>query len=370
MADTNLSRMMKYAFNAKEAYATLTDEEVDEVARRVREEEGIPRVEDEDDETKAAHKALVLATLSKINAQGFTTKTDALYAFQKEYESQIKLVTQPQGGTENFTNVRSPGMPPAKHVAEGEYSTFTQGTASGAPYGRRANPIDDPSNGWYDSRGTFHASNNSAQPYATTNPEEVDTRQQQPHLSHGPVGTAGDTSSIPTFQPTKPGNVRPEYSGVGPRTSIPAQSRPEGGVSKRVEFNRELLLKRARMLSQVNYAPQPAPGKMMKQAIQLMSKTGEQIEADEDAAFQSAALPAPPVTVTEEDEEGRRFDERMDEASRLESLARKMDEDAREQEMKGCYTCRDDLRRQSMLLREKAVTLRKTVRPNFGDWRR
>ena len=124
------------------------------------------------------------------------------------------------------------------------------------------------------------------------------------------------------------------------------------------------------MLSQANYAPQPAPGKMMKQAIQLMSKTGEQVRADEDTAFQSAALPAPAVSVTEEEEEGRRFDERMDEASRLESLARKMDEDAREQEMKGCYTCRDDLRRQSMLLRERAVTLRKTVRPNFGDWRR
>ena len=365
MADTNLSRMMKYAFNAKEAYATLTDEDVDEVARRVREEEGIQRVEDEDDDTKAAHKALVLATLSKINAQGFTTKTDALYAFQKEYESQIKLVTQPQGGTENFTNVRSPGMPPAKHVAE----------PNEAGYGRQGETIDGPSNGWYDSQGTFHASNGSAQPYTTTNPEEADTRQKPPHLSHGPVGGAGGLASIDTYESRIiPGKVAPrdQYNGIGLSLvpSVPAQSRPEGGVGKRVEFNRELLIKRARMLSQANYSPQPAPGKMMKQAIHLMSKTGAQVTADEDAAFQSAALPAPPVTVSEEDEEGRRFDERMDEAGRLESLARKMDEDAREQEMKGCYTCRDDLRRQSMLLREKAVTLRKTVRPNFGDWRR
>src|SRR3989449_2175509 len=208
--------VMKYALQIKERNASLTDEEAYREAERILSEEGIPRVrtEDDDEELKA-WKAVVYATVSKV----FGANDPALRnEFAKEFESQIKDVTQPQGGTENLTNVRTPGQPPAKTVAE----------PNKAGYGRQGSTIDDPSGGWYDSTGKFHSSANSRQPATTTfggvtkptemgveysprepsGPRRTQAYSQGSEGQYGPEGQAGRSSSIATYQPTKQVEVR------------------------------------------------------------------------------------------------------------------------------------------------------------------
>src|SRR3989442_10395228 len=112
----NEDPVFKYAMSLKERDASLTDEEAYRAAEEILSRETTPRVrtEDDDEELKA-WKAVVYATVSKV----FGANDPALRnEFAKEFESQIKDVTQPQGGTENLTNVRSPGQPPAKIPAE------------------------------------------------------------------------------------------------------------------------------------------------------------------------------------------------------------------------------------------------------------
>jgi len=107
--------VFKFAMRLKERDASLTDEEAYSEAERILSEEGIPRVRTEDDDEEAkAWKAVTMATVAKV----FGVLPQAVEIFEKEYDSQIKDVTQPQGGTEKLTNVRSPGQPPAKIPAE------------------------------------------------------------------------------------------------------------------------------------------------------------------------------------------------------------------------------------------------------------
>src|SRR2546426_7689912 len=147
--------VMKYAIQLKERDVSLSDDEAYRLAEEILSREATPRVrtEDEDEELKA-WKAVVYATVSKV----FGANDPALRnEFAKEFESQIKDVTQPQGGTENLTNVRTPGQPPAKIPAEpgrsgsnetGSYqtadqpvgSTYTNPTTPGNPKG---NPKPD-----------------------------------------------------------------------------------------------------------------------------------------------------------------------------------------------------------------------------------
>src|SRR2546426_5746490 len=146
--------VFKYAMSLKDRDANLSDEEAYKIAEEILSREATPRVrtEDDDEELKA-WKSVVYATVAKV----FGALPEGQAIFQKEFESQIKDVTQPQGGTENLTNVRSPGQPPAKIPAEpgrsgrnqtGSYrttdqpvgSTYTNPTTPGNPKG---NPIPD-----------------------------------------------------------------------------------------------------------------------------------------------------------------------------------------------------------------------------------
>ena len=109
----NEDPVFKYAMSLKERDASLTDEEAYRAAEEILSREGIPRVRTEDDDEEAkAWRSLASSTVAKIFGPS------AAIEFQKEYDSQIKDVTQPQGGTENLSNVRSPGQPPAKIPAE------------------------------------------------------------------------------------------------------------------------------------------------------------------------------------------------------------------------------------------------------------
>ncbi len=69
--------------------------------------------EDEDEEFKAM-KGLVFGIFDK----WFPGNTPQAADFKKEYEEQIRSVFQPKSGTENLTNLRSPGQPEAKIAAE------------------------------------------------------------------------------------------------------------------------------------------------------------------------------------------------------------------------------------------------------------
>src|SRR5947199_9761973 len=138
-------RSAPFVYISKESDVALDDETVARIFREVIQRVP-PRRADDDDETVEALKALTYATIDKV----FGPQGRAI--FQKEFEAQIKDVTQPQGGTENLTNVRSPGQPPAKIPAEpvrsgsnetGSYrtadqpvgSTYTNPTSPGNPRG-------------------------------------------------------------------------------------------------------------------------------------------------------------------------------------------------------------------------------------------
>ena len=214
--------VMKYALQIKERNASLTDEEAYREAERILSEEGIPRVrtEDDDEELKA-WKAVVYATVSKV----FGANDPALRnEFAKEFESQIKDVTQPQGGTENLTNVRTPGQPPAKIPAEpgrsGSNETGSYRTAD-QPVGSTYTNPTSPGN----PRG-------NSQPNYRLNRQSPGQNWDQV----GPVGERGDLASIPTYETRIiPGKVAPseQYRGTGPTPRVPSQEMPEGGNTER-----------------------------------------------------------------------------------------------------------------------------------------
>src|SRR2546425_11731991 len=81
--------IFKYAMRLKERDASLTDEEAYSEAERILSEEGIPRVRTEDDDEEAkAWRQIASATVAKVFGPS------AAVEFQKEYDSQIKDVTQ------------------------------------------------------------------------------------------------------------------------------------------------------------------------------------------------------------------------------------------------------------------------------------
>src|SRR2546422_559711 len=213
--------VMKYAIQLKERDASLTDEEAYRAAEEILSRETTPRVrtEDDDEELKA-WKAVVYATVSKV----FGANDPALRnEFAKEFESQIKDVTQPQGGTENLTNVRTPGQPPAKIPAEpgrsGSNETGSYRTAD-QPVGSTYTNPTSPGN----PRG-------NSQPNYRLNRQSPGQNWDQV----GPVGERGDLASISTYESRIiPGKVAPseQYRGTGPTPRVPSQERPTGGSSE------------------------------------------------------------------------------------------------------------------------------------------
>src|SRR2546425_2107384 len=148
-----------FVYISKESDVALDDETVARIFREVIQRVP-PKRADDDDEVEAL-KRLTFATIHKVF--GYNSLTDQ---FRKEFEAQIKDVTTPQGGTDKLTNTRSPGQPPAKHVAE----------PAEPGYGRPAKPIGNPSAGWYDSIGLYFQF-----PEMIRNPEgTVETKQNVP----------------------------------------------------------------------------------------------------------------------------------------------------------------------------------------------
>ncbi len=70
-------------------------------------------------------------------------------AFTKEFDSIVSQVFQPQGGSENFTNLRTPGTGPGKVPASPGHS---------GDYDKPAKPIDGPNKSAWDKTGFYDSS--------------------------------------------------------------------------------------------------------------------------------------------------------------------------------------------------------------------
>jgi hypothetical protein len=67
--------------------------------------------EEEDEEALKAMRSAITGLVSKYFGKSFP---NGVVEFQKEFDDMLAQVAQPKGGTENLTNVASPGQPPAK----------------------------------------------------------------------------------------------------------------------------------------------------------------------------------------------------------------------------------------------------------------
>ncbi len=205
------TKVVRYQLNKafdKQAYRSVTDEDVEEAIRRVRDELGLYESE------LAAAKILAYSTAKRCSTVG---------EFFKEFEAQIKDVTQPQGGTENFTNVRSPGTPPAKIPAEPGKS----GRNSTGSYRTK-----DDQEGKYGEGFTYRVSPGSPSGEdGRRNPNyRLNQQRSGQNLEQvGPIGTRGQTSSIPSYGTTKPGAARESYVIEDVDVEIPSPSQPTGG---------------------------------------------------------------------------------------------------------------------------------------------
>ncbi len=374
--------IMKYAIQLKERDASLTDEEAYRAAEEILSREGPRRVRTEedamDDEELKAWKAVVYATVSKV----FGANDPALRnEFAKEFESQIKDVTQPQGGTENLTNVRTPGQPPAKIPAEpgksGSNETGSYRTAD-QPVGSTYNNPTSPGN----PRG-------NSQPNYRLNRQSPGQNWDQV----GPVGERGDLASIPTYETRIiPGKIAPsdQYRGTGPTPRVPSREMPEGGNIERPTIH-----------NQPSYpdidtsvtAKAFGSATDQREAEQLMGKAFIQAldEADLDKhsmafdlrragmgtvkevdpnlvasipiirkEFDRLARSGPEYTDTAADES--RFDyDHFKKAFELEKQASGMRRLAADQELAGDLAGRDDLRHKALLLDREAAEIRKQV---------
>jgi len=210
--------VFKFAMRLKERDASLTDEEAYRAAEEILSREATPRVRtDDDDEELKAWKALTMATVAKV----FGALPEGVAVFEKVFDAQIKDVTQPQGGTENLTNVRSPGQPPAKIPAEpgrsGRNETGSYRTAD-QPVGSTYTNPTSPGN----PRGNPQPNHRLNRPSPGQDWDQV-----------GPVGTRGDTDQTP-YSPYRVSEGVPRgYTKPMSPPRVPSQERPNGGSSER-----------------------------------------------------------------------------------------------------------------------------------------
>jgi len=171
-------------------------------------------------------------------------------ATQKDFDDMLSQVSQPKGGTENMTNVASPGQPPGKVAA-------VPGESGG--YGDKAETLGKPSEGWTDPRGRYSSvgayagyqqaagafvsgqgshsvqtQDGPQQPYGRLQ-SATDNPRSRAHLSHGPVGEAGGNARENDYQTTRPGDVHPRYRQF-PTGNIPDDNTPTPASAKKSLF--------------------------------------------------------------------------------------------------------------------------------------
>ncbi len=171
--DTILAAFKRYGYGGvgvlcKEANASLTDEEASNAASEV-----------------------IRQVTGKGPEQWPTSNSP-------HFDDMLSQIAQPKGGTENLTNVASPGAPPGKIKAEpgesGNYDRAGYSLKNDLGVQQRFQGRDGNYSaaghyaGYTEAPGAFVRGNENR---GSANPRDL------AHLSHGPVGTAGDLSHIP-----------------------------------------------------------------------------------------------------------------------------------------------------------------------------
>jgi hypothetical protein len=369
----NEDPIFKYAMSLKERDVSLSDDEAYRLAEEILSREATPRVRTEDDDEEAkAWKSLTMATVAKVFGP------NAVDVFQKEYDAQIRDVTQPQGGTENLTNVRSPGQPPAKIPAEpgksGSNETGSYRTAD-QPVGSTYTNPTSPGN----PRGNPQPNHRLNRPSPGQDWDQV-----------GPVGTRGDTDQ-PTYSPYSTGFGAPKGSRVS-TLRVPSQQMPEGGNSERPtirnqpsypDIDTSVTAKAFGSATDRREAEQ-VMGKAFIQALDQADLDKHSMAFDLRRAgmgtvkevtpdvvsktflnkeWERRTKPTNPSTQsTDTAADESQFDyDHFKKAHELEKQASGMRRLAADQELAGNYAARDDLRYKALLLDREAAEIRKQV---------
>jgi hypothetical protein len=185
-----------------------------------------------------------------------------------DFNDMLSQVNAPAGGSEMLTNTASPGLHPAKTSAEPGRSgkgptTSTHGTSEETVQqftDRALNTAGRYSGtghyaGYRQAPGAFVAGEGEGHNVLSTDgPQEplsdFQGSSDNPHnratLSHGPVGTAGDTDIV-SVKPgqTKPGNVHPVYRETTIGYSKTGYGKGPSTVAKQVATSRDTFMIRA-----------------------------------------------------------------------------------------------------------------------------
>ncbi len=373
----NEDPIFKYAMSLKERDVSLSDDEAYRLAEEILSREATPRVrtEDDDDEEAKAWRQIASATVAKVFGPA------AAVEFQKEYDSQIKDVTQPQGGTENLTNVRSPGQPPAKIPAEPGRSGRNE-TGSYRTADQPVNPNPTSTHNW-----EFGVPNPN---YRLNRPSPGQDWDQV-----GPVGTRGDTDQTP-YTPYRVSEGVPRgYSKPMSTPRVPSREMPEGGSSEHPTNHNQpsypdidtSVTAKAFGSATDRRESEQVMGKAFIQALDQADANGphpmnfdlrrasvgmgtvKQVTPDVvsktflNKEWERRTKPTNPSsqsTDTAADESQFDYDH-FKKAHELEKQASGMRRLAADQELAGNYAARDDLRYKALLLDREAAEIRKQV---------
>jgi hypothetical protein len=387
----------------KEVDASLSDSEAEKVANRVLDEifsNATPRVGDaygswksEEEQNEEAAKALRSVVFGLAEKHLASSNPAGFIEFQKEFDDVLNQVSQPKGGTENMTNVASPGQAPGKISAvPGKSGSNTTGS-----YRTRDDPVNNFNPGSLSELTyTRPGLQGTETPPATTNPNASRTNVKPPHLSHGPVGTAGDTDHIPSTSRQRPGEVGTvdvsQYKGANPRDMTYKAVRPQLGFSPKTTEVQPLNKERAGRIAKslglhllkserdrlvhrrteedFAYGQGDTPG------VAVPGTEGDPVgwsgQGSDASNVWDNSLDSPNRTIStddpfgeEETEEARQkreanklLETRADE---MEEYARVADRQAEEAYMEGNYEARDEMRQKAISLREGASELRKKM---------
>jgi len=329
------------------------------------EEEEYEEYQDED-EDEIARKALVQIAANIITK--YSRDPSASRAMVKEFDDVISSVFRPHGGSDNATNLRSPGQP------EGKVQARIPGP-SGANYpprrgaGRSTYPSDD-----FGSRGHLMAEDwfdgVERGPGHTSGPATVSQLREGSRASRGSSGIYDETAETYQHQAlygvNDPGDARTFYR------PMPRDLRVNQVPTKKGRVGTILAAGLLKSFS--------GPNDESRQRG-LAAAMGREIdESEEDEDFGLSGNPAVQTEELEEDDEDiqrRRFREKEAEAQRLIQLSEEFGRDEserqrlRENAMDLREAASDELRFEGKITRpprKKSLTVDARVAGSRGNW--
>ncbi len=293
---------------------------------------------------------------------------------EKAFEGVITQVFSPVGGSENFTNLRTPGQHAGKIPADG--------TAVGHQYEKPAKPNSEYDA--YHSPGSYDAEDENRHkpaggklhPFATTNPQSEDSRTAPPHLSIGPNAAVqsgrGSSGAGQGYEwSNAPGHTVPT------RTAGQETARPRGGDNRGSETTESPSITKAieRKFESLRKSANTPPPDIQTTSRHFGGPQGSQslhpqdIEDEEATTLPTGGHNYPHeeydevsrrVDLEAKEEERRDIEEADDEARHLESKADEADLAADLAEKAGDWGARDGYHKAAVLFRSQAMDARGT----------